>query len=135
MIWLILIAAGWFFLIMYLDLSADLEKWENDVPVEHSKEAGFRIALLTVSWLLFAIPVSFSLWGMIATTAAMFFWYWTLFDGLYNICRGFEWFFAGSDDPDDAGTDNFLQWVGPTWHRIIKVGGILLSTIGYLLTL
>ena len=69
---------------------------------------------------------------MVAVTVTMTgTWYWLLFDGIYNRIRGFNWWFTGSNDRDDAGTDNFLQSI-PLWlHVTIKVAGALASSIIY----
>ncbi len=50
--------------------------------------------------LIFSIPIS----GLMIA-----FFIWLLFDGIYNLIRGFNWWFTGSDDADDAEADNFLQ--------------------------
>lgn len=42
------------------------------------------------------------------------FYLWTMFDGLYNIFRGFVWSFTGSVDKDDSQTDKFLRRF-PVW--------------------
>lgn len=58
--------------------------------------------------------------------------YLNLFDGLYNVFRGYGWFFTGSEDgKGDAVTDNVFQSI-PLWATIvIKIGGSLLSIFVY----
>lgn len=60
-------------------------------------------------------------------------WFLLLFDGLYNVVRGFEFFFLGSNDKDDASTDNFFQSI-PMWAGVaIKLALFNLSTSFYLM--
>ena len=59
---------------------------------------------------------------------------WLFFDGLYNKVRGFNWWFTGSNDPDDAKTDNFLQRLKLWQHVVIKIGGLALFVTLYILT-
>lgn len=57
--------------------------------------------------------------------------YWLLFDGLFNVLRGLNWWSTGSEDPDDAKTDNFLQTLTRWEHVTVKVGAVL---IGFIIT-
>lgn len=57
---------------------------------------------------------------------------WLLFDGLYNWVRGYGWWFTGSDDKDDAATDNILQRLKLWQHILLKIGLLLVSLAVYL---
>lgn len=105
---------------------SDYGKWLKGESINHKKEFWLRIALLSPSLIMFIVcrgqPIVLSL---IATFAMTGFVYWTLFDGQFNLLRKQRFFFTGSDDPDDATTDNFLQQI-PEWlQAIIKIGGSL----------
>lgn len=63
-----------------------------------------------------------------------------LFDGLYNIYRPLRpqlsWWFTGSEDgKNDASTDNFLQKLTLTQHKILKFGLMFISLALYLFVL
>jgi len=60
-------------------------------------------------------------------------WFMILFNGFYNIFRKEPFFFVGTDDKDDAVTDNILQDF-PEWFSItIQVVLTGLSTYLYYL--
>lgn len=123
MIW---VATILFFIVLEFDVLSDYGKWLKGESINHKKEFWLRIALLSPSLIMFIVcrgqPIVLSL---IATFAMTGFVYWTLFDGQFNLLRKQRFFFTGSDDPDDATTDNFLQQI-PEWlQAIIKIGGSL----------
>jgi len=62
------------------------------------------------------------------------FFIWLMFYGFYTLVRGFNWWFTGSNDPDDAKTDNFLQGLKLWQHVVIKIGGLALFVTLYILT-
>lgn len=65
--------------------------------------------------------------GMVA------FFMWNMFDGIYNKLRGYNWWFTGSNDGDDAKTDNFLQSLSPLMQKVVKIGGLALFTTLYII--
>jgi hypothetical protein len=63
-----------------------------------------------------------------------FFWYWLLNDGLGNKKkhRGF-WDNGGHDEKNDSGLDKFLARQSDTVEKIIKIGGVIISSVLYIL--
>ncbi len=116
------------------DLLTDFRKWQNQIPVNHTREGIMRAILLLPSLFFFLFYRDPFPWWMVPVTIVMVqFWYWLLFDGIYNRLRGFNWWFTGSDDHDDAKADDFLQSI-PRWlHVFIKIAGIVISTTFYIL--
>jgi len=121
MIW---IAAISFFAVLAWDIITDYRKWLKQRGVAHTKEAWLRCLLLSPAIVLFTIAhLGNSWWHLVYAVVMCFFVFWIVFDGFYNVLRGFNWWYTGSDDKDDAGTDNFLQSI-PLWlHILIKLGG------------
>lgn len=106
-----------------IDLYTDFNLWKENKPVNHKRGAILRLLGLIPANILIglaAIPLLGSL-------------YWFLFDGFYNVLRGFNWWFTGSNDVDDAKTDDFLQRLKPWQHQAIKIGAIILSLTFYLM--
>ena len=108
MIWGIFIAI----LTITVDLATDYRKWLKQKPVNHVwgailRMAGLAPALYLMGWEYTLLVLSV---------------YWFAFDGLYNTLRGFGWWFTGSDDPDDAQTDNLIQQLKQWQHIALKVG-------------
>lgn len=126
----LVIAAILFLATLTIDLVIDIRKWKReDYTVNHKKKwvRGFGLvpAAILLSW--------DNWWLLIPSPGLILFLYWLLFDGLYNLLRGFGWWYMGSDDEDDAETDNFLQRL-PLWaHVTIKLGGFALFTTLYIL--
>lgn len=117
------------------DLATDYQKWLQTRGVFHSKEGWLRAGLLIPAGVcLMAFRDQqhvFQWWVTIEIVFLLGSWYWLLFDGIYNILRGFIFWFTGSDDKDDAKTDNFLQSL-PLWgHITVKLAGVAASTILY----
>ncbi len=122
MIWLAIIS---FIAVLAWDIASDYRKWLRQKSVAHAKEAWLRCLLLIPSIVIFTIAhPGNSWWHLVYTLLMCFFVYWLIFDGIYNKLRGYDWWFTGSNDPDDAATDNFLQSI-PKWlHILIKLGGV-----------
>lgn len=131
---LYLVAILLFVAVLIWDVITDYRKWLKSKAVDHKKESWLRIILLLPSMIFFIIAHSQNTWWVFVDVWAMTgFVFWFLFDGIYNKLRGFNWWFTGSDDADDAGTDNFLQTI-PHWlHVTIKVLGMAASVTIYIL--
>lgn len=121
--WLIFLA------VLAWDLITDYRKWLRGKPVRHAWEGFVRVLLLTPAIILLCQP---NPWLFAVVPFLFLFWYWLLFDGLYNVLRGFNWWFTGSDDPDDAESDNCLQRLTLSQHIALKVGGCVVTLIIYL---
>lgn len=80
---------------------------------------------LSLPW-YFSIPLTGAMWLFIL---------WVLFDGIYNIIRKQPWFSTGSDDKDDAATDNFLRKYGTAAHVIkyVVCAGLITFYLKYFL--
>ena len=110
-------------------LLVDYKKWLAQKPVNHIKEFWIVImcyvlpGILWIDWLdtnrWYAYPVVILMIGFL---------FWFLFDGLYNILRGFGWWFTGSDDKGDAKTDDLIQGLKPWQHKALKIGGMIIFT-------
>ena len=119
-----------FLLTLTIDMVIDIRKWKREnYKVNHNKKwirgVGLVPAVVLLSW--------HNWWLLIPAIPMVLFLYWLLFDGLYNTLRRFPWFYTGTDDPDDAKTDNFLQRLKLWQHIAVKVGGVVLFTIIYIL--
>jgi hypothetical protein len=125
----------------------NFEKWKIDIPVNHSKQwkwvalvegltSGLGFIILSDKPLWYSIPVSLF---------RIAFWFWFLFDGWYNLIRKkyakesgwrltngqYDFWYTGSDDRDDAVSDNILQRLTLWQHIALKVGLIILFTYLY----
>lgn len=128
-----LIATILFISVLVIKLGTNLHKFHSRKPVNHSKEAVYVIAALLPSVFLFSFEID-SVWNITLAVVLLmlFFNFWHLFDGLYNVCRGENWWFNGSKDPDDSKLDRLLMLI-PVWlQAVIKVGGSLLFIFLYI---
>ena len=114
-------------LIVGIKVLINYEDWINIRPINHTKEWCF-MAIAAAPAIYFYTMASSLAWYFAAPLSAlmMAFFIWPFFDGLYNKVRGFNWWFTGSEDADDAKTDNFLQGLKLWQHVAIKVGGNIL---------
>lgn len=128
-------AISLFAAVLSWDLQSDYQKWLQTRRVLHTLEGWHRAGLLIPSGVCLMMfrdqyPV-FQWWVPIEVIFLLGSWYWFLFDGIYNILRGFNFWFTGSNDQDDAHTDNFLQWL-PRWGQItVKIACLVASIILY----
>lgn len=119
--------------VLYWDVTTDYKKWKENKPVKHFKEGVLRALLLVPSILLLALP-HLSLWKIV-TAAAMEAAIWLLlFDGFYNRLRGFDWWFLGSVDEDDAWWDKLQRKIPLKLLKVIKISLPLVAILIYALT-
>lgn len=128
---MILIATILLVAILIFKIVHDYKKWIDGKIIDHRNKKNWIILAVSCipSIILYSIPCN-SWWAVpiSATMSALFIW--LFFDGFYNILRGFNWWYTGTDDKEDALTDNFLQSI-PLWlHIVIKI--LPLITIIYL---
>jgi len=111
---------------LYWDVVSDYNKWLKGGGVSHTKEAWVRCLVLLPAIIGFVVLHHSNNWQSIVYTLIMeFFLFWTLFDGFYNVIRGYDWWFTGSNESYDAKLDNLLQSI-PLWlHKAIKIGGCI----------
>lgn len=94
-----------------------------EVPVAYlfAKDGATGFSFMLLLDMLFA-------GGMIA------FYFWFLFDGLYNLLRGHDWWFVGSPDTEggwyskDSWTEKLFRRTGIIGQIAIKLGGFILFT-------
>ena len=135
MLLLITIASILFFAVLFYKLHYDINKWRKSQPVNHPKEAAAVTFGLIPSTVLFFIATNHNWYNIIPVLLMQFFIFWTMFDGLYNIRRHFNFFFTGSDDADDAKLDNLLQRMSVSAQAILKLGGCAIFIFLYIKTL
>jgi len=122
-----------FFAVLIWDLISDYEKWLKERKVNHAKEGWLRATLLLIPTLiLISAHPNKTLWPVVYTLLLEGFWYWFLFDGIYNRIRGFDFWYTGTNDKDDAKTDNFLQSMPPWVHKVIKITAVIVATWLYI---
>ncbi len=99
----------------------DYRLWLRHKNVNHKKE-WLIVALACVPSILIFTMESTLTWYFAAPVAGIMdaFFIWLFFDGIYNKLRGYGWWFTGSDDQDDATTDNILQRLKLWQHILIK---------------
>lgn len=112
-----------FIAVLLIDLFTDYQLWKHKKPINHTRGSLLRLIGLAPCVILLRL----------SSTPLIFFLYWTLFDGLFNIIRKQPFWSTGTNDPDDALTDNFLQQLSLKQHMIVKLGGIAISFIFYII--
>jgi len=122
-------------LIILIKVFINYEDWLNARHVKHTKE-WLYMAAASLPAIFFFTKASALTWYYAAPLSALMiaFFIWLMFDGFYNKIRGFNWWFTGSDDKDDAKTDNFLQGLKLWQHVLIKIGGNAVLITTYLIT-
>lgn len=137
---MILIPIILFFGILFWDVTTDVSKWKqafvyssgHEFDIKHTKEAWIRIVLLIPSTILFTvIPIypHINFWFLPVSIGMQFFWFWFLFDGMFNIFRGFAWFKVATLDYKEKSK---LDGIPMRTQKILKFTGIILLTFLYL---
>lgn len=102
-------------------------------PIKHKKEFALRCILMLPSVALFTIHHSpFSLWSLVVSALMIGYLFWFLFDGLFNLKRGKEWWFIGTVDKDESFFDNIKRWLGPVWTKFVQISAAIGSVLLYL---
>lgn len=122
---------------MYIDVQTDYKRLSSNT-INHNRGAWLRIAGLIPSICLLYFPLQsdsllYTTIKLLASVGILFSVYWEFFDGWLNKKRGYSWRFNGSDDSNDASSDNFLQKYTPKQQAVIKWGLILIFLTGYIL--
>jgi hypothetical protein len=103
----------------------DYRLWLRKKPVNHSLEWVLMVLANSYPIYLFAKASTLHwIYGAILSGAMVAFFIWVVFDGLYNLVRGYHFFFTGTNDSNDAKMDNFLQSLSLWQHVAVKVGGL-----------
>lgn len=121
-------------IILVVKLVSNYNLWLKHKQVNHSKEWVFMAVASIPSIIIFknycTLPILFSVSISGAMIAGFL---WMCFDGLYNLLRGYGWWFTGSEDgKDDAKTDNFLQGLRLWEHITIKCVFLFIPLFIYL---
>lgn len=121
-------------IVLAIKLILNYRLWLKHKAVKHSKEWFIMAAGCIPSIVLFT-KLSPLIWYLSAplSAAMIAFFIWFFFDGFYNVLRGFNWWFTGSNDTDDAKTDNFLQQLKLWQHVLIKIGGLIIFITLYII--
>lgn len=140
MAWEITIAILWLQVVLAAKIAYDLRLWyrrekkgTGTKTVVHWKEWILMAAGSTPSIYLFQSHLSLH-WALSWALSGLMcaFYLWVMFDGLYNVFRGFRWFFTGSVDADDAKADKLLRRIGLAGQIILKFGGLAVTVFLYL---
>lgn len=134
----IILAILTFVVVMYLDVQSDYKRLSTNT-IDHKRGTFIRMLALIPTFGCLYFPLeSTTLWyivvKMVVVSGLLFAWWWEFFDGWLNTKRGKSWRYNGSDDPNDAGTDNILQKLSPIKQMLLKWGLIILFTILYIIT-
>jgi hypothetical protein len=111
-------------------------KGTSNKTVKHSIEWGLMATACLYSVYLLSTFSKLQIWFSFPLSAALeMAFIWLVFDGLYNKLRGFNWWFTGSVDKDDAVTDTFLHSLSLRQHIAIKTIPLIVFLITYLVLL
>lgn len=142
-----LIAALVFTAAFIVSIESDLEKWKKTqrgipTPVNHFTGWWARLAMLlpVIILLTVAHPAENgyhkeTLFVLLNASGLIGFIWWFMFDGIFNLERGENWWFLGSFNDaghGDAWLDILQQKIGPTLSKLLKVGGILVMLTIYI---
>lgn len=120
----IILGTWWFVLVMYSDVKSDFKRIQTNT-INHSRGLLLRITALIPSLLCFTLPYYdesffFIIMKIFAASGMMASWWWEFFDGWLNKKRGYHWRYNGSNDPNDAKTDNILESLSPRQQMFLK---------------
>lgn len=129
---------------LFIKLIDNVDKWRNGTAVNHNRQ-WVTLALSEIpAVIFFTIQVNNFVVACIVSALMIASWFWFLFDGFYNIIRRwhrkkhqqsykyFTWWYTGTNDNDDATTDNILQRLTLWQHITLKLSLIILFTLLYI---
>lgn len=126
-----------FFVVLYFDVKSDYKRLSTNT-INHKRGAIVRALALIPSFGCFYFPLENIQWwywilkALIVACMMGSIW-WEFFDGWLNTKRGKSWRYNGSDDADDAKSDNILQKLKPIEQMLLKWALIIGFTTLYVL--
>lgn len=120
-----------FFAVLYFSVHRHYKKWKKKKPINHYRAWMMRATALmpSVVWISGPSLLSLGISALLEATVFLL-----LFDGFYNNIRGFNWWFLGSVDPDDAWADKIQRKIPLKYLKLLKVGIPATLLILYILT-
>ena len=120
---MIAFAIIYFFLATSFLVLMDYRLWLKHKDVKHKTEWWLKAGLLTP--VISALASSTNLYPLLSIplcSGMVAFSFWIIFDGAYNIVRGFNFWFNGSPDlkKDDSLFDKFLRKLSPWQDAAVK---------------
>ncbi len=120
--------------ILIVKIMYDYRLWLKHKPVNHLREWLIMAAFSIPSVILFSNELSIPLfWAypLSASMCAAFIWF--FFNGIYNIIRGYNWWFTGSDG--GSFTDKVLKIIGPFAQKVLEIALLFTTIILYIIFL
>lgn len=117
----------WFLAVLIWDVTTDVKKWRAGITINHDKEAWIRVGLLIPSTIGFALHGTFWLWPAAVLMQGFVFWF--LFNGFFNLLRGFGWFTPATGGSTD---DSRLDKLPLPLQVGLQIGGSIVFTILYI---
>ena len=106
--------------VLGIKLIYDHHLWLSHKPVNHKLEWMLMASGSIYSVIRFAnesiLPLTWA-YPLSALMCASFIWF--FFNGLYNVIRGYNWWFTGSGG--GSFTDKVLKIIGPTAQKILEI--------------
>ena len=133
---MVIIALIWFAAVLVWELRHALRRWKAGKDIKHKWQPVKRAAMLSPAIVLLtcASPAVwyFSLGAALLMVALA---WWLLFDGIYNIRRGFNWWFNGSPEgkTDDSFLDKILRRIPDRAEKWLKIGALVVTVFFYVL--
>ena len=126
-----------FVVVMYLDVQSDYKRIGTGT-IKHKRGMWIRALALFPTFGCFYFPLeSTTIWfifaKMVVVAGLLMFGWWEFFDGWLNTKRRYSWRYNGSDDEEDAKTDDILQKYTSKQQMLIKWGLIIIFTTLYTL--
>lgn len=137
----ILLSLAYGFLVLRSEVLHDYKRWKAEEygRIKHGKRWRLRACMCTpiIAGLTIALAPSkgFLIWAPITSTILVALGWWLTFDGWFNNIRGFNWWYAGSDDPKNAHTDDIIHSLRKWQHIALKAVSLSTFIVLYILIL
>lgn len=121
---------------IFLNVDRHYKKWKhgqkqpdvgNTISIRHFPESLIRFLMFAPSVFFLWVAIGFTWIDFAKSVFTEVSITWFLFDGLFNIKRGKDWWFIGTVDKDESFFDNVKRSIGPVWTKILQIGLILFS--------
>lgn len=117
---------------IYFKVVYDFKLWKKHIPINHAKEILIVSIPVGVSVYLFgyesdcSFPLNYLISFLLCAS-----WYMFLFNGGFNLVRHFNWWFIGTPDPNDSGTEKFFRKIGMPATIALQILLVICSTYLY----
>ena len=129
-----IVAIAIILILIAIKLMYDYRLWLKHIAVNHTIEWWIMVLCCVYSIYILSSHISLK-WYLSIPLSAMIIsdFIWFFFNGIYNILRGYGWWFTGSGGPNGSKTDAFLKTLKTWQQKVLEIVPLIILIIIYII--